>query len=217
MVLLKGEKMLAEIISIQNELKAPKNRHNKFGNYQYRNAEDILTAVKPLLEKYDCLLTLSDMVTEVGNRVYVIATATIENGSGEKACVHAYAREAESKKGMDESQITGTASSYARKYALNGLFLIDDTKDADTDEYRQEADARAQQEEVKGKLIDAVKVKALEMRCDEEGVDYAKVCAKIGISRFEDMTEWNHRVLSDNWDVIKKQCAVSKDEGTRKN
>ena len=117
---------------IQAELKAPKGQYNSFGKYAYRSAEDILEAVKPLLKKNKAELILSDEIVEVGGRIYVKATAML-NADGEKAVVNAYAREPEQKKGMDESQITGTASSYARKYALNGLFLIDDTKDADTD------------------------------------------------------------------------------------
>ena len=118
--------------SIQSELKAPKGQTNKFGGYSYRSAEDILEAVKPLLNKYDCFLTVSDEIVEVGARVYVKATATVhESHSDPIAVTTAFAREAEVKKGMDEAQITGSASSYARKYALNGLFAIDDTKDPD--------------------------------------------------------------------------------------
>ncbi len=118
--------------SIQSELKAPKGQTNKFGGYSYRSAEDILEAVKPLLNKYNCFLTVSDEIVEVGGRVYVKATATVhESHSDSIAVTTAFAREAEVKKGMDDAQITGSASSYARKYSLNGLFAIDDTKDAD--------------------------------------------------------------------------------------
>jgi hypothetical protein len=115
---------------IQSELKAPKNQYNSFGNYKYRSAEDILEAVKPLLKKHDCSMTISDTIVEVGGRVYVKATATFLDGDNTTE-VCAFAREEETKKGMDAAQITGSASSYARKYALNGLFLIDDTKDPD--------------------------------------------------------------------------------------
>lgn len=123
---------MSRLNDIQKRLKAPKSNFNSFGKYNYRSCEDILEAVKPLLD--DCTLYLSDEVVEIGGRVYVKATATFSDGKTEVK-VSAYAREADSKKGMDESQVTGTASSYARKYALNGLFLIDDTKDADTDEF----------------------------------------------------------------------------------
>ena len=119
-----------ELTKIQKELKAPKNQWNKFGNYSYRSAEDILEAVKPLIPD-TCRLTISDDIVEVGGRVYVKAVASFVE-TGTLIEVSAYAREAETKKGMDDAQITGSASSYARKYALNGLFLIDDTKDADS-------------------------------------------------------------------------------------
>lgn len=122
---------------IQQELKAPKSQRNSFGNYNYRSCEDILEAVKPLLAKYNAILTLEDELVQVGERYYIKATATFTDGK-EPITATAFAREAETKKGMDDSQITGTASSYARKYALNGLFLIDDTKDADTDEHARQ-------------------------------------------------------------------------------
>jgi hypothetical protein len=117
---------------IQSSLKAPKGQTNKFGGYAYRSAEDILTAVKPLLTEWDCTLVISDDVVEVGGRVYVKASAILADTEGEYSVVaNGFARESETRKGMDDSQITGSASSYARKYALNGLFAIDDTKDAD--------------------------------------------------------------------------------------
>ena len=114
---------------IQQKLKAPKGQTNKFGNYKYRSCEDILEAVKPLLN--GSTLTLSDKIIQLGDRYYIEATATLSNGK-DSISVTAQAREQETRKGMDESQLTGTASSYARKYALNGLFCIDDTQDADT-------------------------------------------------------------------------------------
>ena len=121
-----------KLLAIQAKLKAPKGQFNKFGGYSYRSCEDILEAVKPLLAEEGLTLTLRDEVVEVGGWHYVKATAAIRVLMGDAIEVTAYAREAETKKGMDASQITGTASSYARKYALNGLFLIDDTKDDDT-------------------------------------------------------------------------------------
>lgn len=127
------EKSFAErVVIVQKELKAPKSQYNSFGKYRYRNAEDILNSVKPLLAVNDLILTLSDELIALGSRIYVKATATLQDCNTANAIsVDAYAREDEVKKGMDGSQITGAASSYARKYALNGLFLIDDTKDAD--------------------------------------------------------------------------------------
>lgn len=126
---------MEKLIKIQSELKAPKSNYNGFGKFHYRSCEDILETVKPLLAKEKCTLTLSDDIVAIADKVYVRATATISDGK-EQHSTSAYARESENKKGMDESQMTGTASSYARKYALNGLFLIDDTKDADTDEFQ---------------------------------------------------------------------------------
>ena len=119
--------------NIQRELKAPKNQMNRFGGYRYRSCEDIQEAVKPLLAKYNCILTITDRVEQIGDRYYVTACTTlIDIETGDMIGTTASAREEETKKGMDKAQITGSASSYARKYALNGLFLIDDTKDADT-------------------------------------------------------------------------------------
>lgn len=123
---------MKELIAIQSELKAPKSQFNRFGGYKYRKAEDILEAVKPLLAKQKCTLIITDDVVLIGNRIYVKATATIKNENGEFETTNGWAREEETKKGMDGSQITGASSSYARKYALNGLFAIDDNADSDT-------------------------------------------------------------------------------------
>lgn len=137
---------MKELISIQSELKAPKTQFNKFGGYKYRKAEDILEAVKPLLAKQKCTLIITDDIVLVGNRIYVKATATIKNEKGESETSTGWAREEETKKGMDGSQITGASSSYARKYALNGLLAIDDNADSDTtnDGQHQAAQQQAQ-------------------------------------------------------------------------
>lgn len=127
------ETIYTKLGKIQAQLKAPKSQYNEFGKYNYRNAEDILNAVKPLCQAYDVVLILTDDIKNVGDRYYVQATARlIDINTGAGTEVTAYAREEESKKGMDGSQVTGASSSYARKYALNGLFAIDDTKDSDT-------------------------------------------------------------------------------------
>lgn len=120
----------SKLIAIQSELKAPKGQYNSFGKYKYRSCEDILESVKPLLCKYQCALVISDDICMMGDRIYVKATAKLISGS-EQIESSAFAREEDTKKGMDSSQVTGAASSYARKYALNGLFCIDDTKDSD--------------------------------------------------------------------------------------
>ena len=128
-----------KLLKVQAELKAPKSQYNSFGKYNYRSCEDILEAVKPFCHKYQSVLTLSDDVIELNGRFYVKAIATfVDVETGESVVNNAFAREEDSKKGMDGSQITGTASSYARKYCLNGLFNIDDTKDADTDAYHRQ-------------------------------------------------------------------------------
>lgn len=164
---------MKKLIEVQAALKAPKEQFNKFGGYAYRSCEDILEAVKPLLAERDMQLTLSDEPVEVGGRVYIKAAATVTDGS-ESVTATAYAREAESRKGQDESQITGTASSYARKYALNGLFLIDDTKDADATNQHGKGQRQGGQErrrpdaltEAKARLWRAVKAYA-EARGDD--------------------------------------------------
>ena len=129
---------------VQERLVAPKNRKNSFGNYNYRNCEDILESCKPLLAEYKAVIILSDYIEVVGERTYVKAVAQfIDIETGDKIENQAYAREALEKRGMDDSQITGTASSYCRKYCLNGLLAIDDQKDADSDEYQIERETRA--------------------------------------------------------------------------
>ena len=151
-----------KLLNIQQELKAPKGQYNSFGKYNYRSCEDILEAVKPLLKANDCVLKLNDELVNIGDRYYIKATARLADVKENDFIINtAYAREAETKTGMDASQITGTASSYARKYALNGLFLIDDTKDADTDEHakqtgaepKEEKKATAKQIELVNKLV----------------------------------------------------------------
>jgi hypothetical protein len=127
------------LVKIQAELRVPKNQTNAFGKYKYRSAEYIIEAVKPILNRNNTALVVSDEVVQVGDRIYIKATATLLDGSDDHISVNGWAREEEVKKGMDAAQITGSASSYARKYALNGLFAIDDTKDSDaTNEHKDE-------------------------------------------------------------------------------
>lgn len=137
---------MKELITIQSKLKAPKSQFNRFGNYKYRKAEDILEAVKPLLAEQYCTLVITDDIVLVGNRIYVKATATLKNGKGDTETATGLAREEETKKGMDASQITGAASSYARKYALNGLFAIDDNQDSDTTNVGEHQQTQVQQQ-----------------------------------------------------------------------
>lgn len=136
---------MKELIIIQTRLNAPKNQRNKFGGFNYRSAEDILESLKPLLKETECFLNITDSIELVGDRYYIKATATITNKEGVQVSSSAFAREELTKKGMDASQITGSTSSYARKYALNGLFAIDDNKDADTDEFKKQQDKPAKE------------------------------------------------------------------------
>lgn len=139
-----GKPIFAALMEVQAELKAPKNQHNSFGKYDYRSAEDIIEAVKPMLKENGLFLNMSDDIVLIGDRYYVKATVkVVDVVTGESVQTSALAREAAQKKGMDESQVTGTASSYARKYALNGLFAIDDSRDADTDEYARQTSQNA--------------------------------------------------------------------------
>lgn len=144
--------ILEKLAAVQQEVKAPKNLYNSFGDYKYRSAESILESVKPILVKNKATILLSDSIEEVGGRIYVKAMAAfydLESGAA-PITVSAFAREPDEKKKMDSAQITGTASSYARKYALNGLLLLDDTKDPDTDEYqRQNRETKLDSETIK--------------------------------------------------------------------
>lgn len=176
-----------KLSNIQTGLKAPKGQFNKFGGYKYRSCEDILEAVKPLCRANNTTLVLSDKIKNIGDRYYIEATATlIDIESNENVSNTAYAREEESKKGMDGSQITGTASSYARKYALNGLFNIDDTKDADTDEFTK------QTQDLENVKIDKTKVDALYTLIKNKGVENDEVIATLkekGYDKLADIKE----------------------------
>lgn len=174
-------KLNEKLLSAQYELKAPKGQFNSFGKYKYRSSEDILEAVKPINSKFGLTLTLSDKPILVGDWHYIEASATISDGE-DSLTVTAYARESQTKKGQDDSQITGTASSYARKYALNGLYLIDDTKDADTDEHKHQSDKAPSKPKVK--TANATQVKQLKDALNE----YAKVTGnddEAGIGKLE--------------------------------
>ena len=169
-------KIREKLTAIQTELKAPKGQFNKFGNYKYRSCEDILEAVKPLLAKYKCSLTIGDEIAQIGDRYYIKAVATLlDNDSEDTIGNTAYARESFEKKGMDESQITGTASSYARKYCLNGLFLIDDTKDADTNEYKEQLEKKAEKKE---QLATEFQIKKMHEICEANDLNFDIETAK---------------------------------------
>lgn len=143
---------------IQQRLKAPKGQYNNFGKYKYRSCEDILESVKPILTECGCSLVITDDVVQVGNRIYIKATATLTNSKGEQVQAAALAREDEILKGMAASQVTGACSSYARKYALNGLFCIDDTKDADaTNKHGQDSQQPVQDDDNLDLALDEIR------------------------------------------------------------
>ena len=160
-----GKQIYAALQAVQRDLKAPKGQFNSFGKYKYRSCEDIVEAVKPLLNENGLILVMADEVIEVGGRIYIKATSkVIDVATGDSIEATAMAREPDEKKGMDTSQITGTASSYARKYSLNGLFAIDDTKDADTDAFT----AQTKQEPPKAPAPDDTVRKAAMARLNKQ-------------------------------------------------
>lgn len=192
------EDLLTKLSSVQQNLKAPKGQRNNFGNYNYRSAEDILEAVKPLLFEAGIVMTISDSIVNHGDRYYVEATVTVQNGTDSLQAT-GMAREAETKKGMDEAQITGAASSYARKYALNGMFDIDDTKDADSNEHRQQTTAKAPQATPAPKSDDELTraKKAINEKLESQGVTSiaakkAKITSIISKSTIDTMADANN-------------------------
>lgn len=199
-----GSGIRTKLMQVQTELKAPKSLYNSFGKYKYRNLEGICESVKPLLAKYGLAMTMEDSVVLVGERVYVRAYVLLMDiESNEAVDCTAFAREASTKKGMDDSQITGTASSYARKYALSGLFLLDDTKDADTDEYhtmttRTKKATKAKDpdpepedeiERIKNQPIGKTKAVAFAKKLKAEGISAAFVCGLYSVAKLSEMTE----------------------------
>ena len=190
-----------KVQEIQTHLKAPKNLYNSFGKYKYRNAEGICEAVKPLLAEHGLILTLSDEIVAVGERYYVKATATICSDANEVLSVSAFARESLDKKGMDDSQITGTASSYARKYALNGLFLLDDTKDADTDEYRNENSRKTES-------VSKEQLEELRQLCREANREEAYIAKSMGVNALAELP-------ADKFNKVRKGLVDIKMKGAK--
>ena len=176
-----------KLVEVQSKLKAPKSQFNKFGNYAYRNCEDILEALKPLLNEVKAIINISDDVVLVGERYYIKATVKfICAESGEIIEASAMAREEENKKGMDSSQLTGSTSSYARKYALNGLFAIDDTKDSDTTNTHNKEQNKASN----GDIISEAQVKRLFVLAKGKDTDKVKgIVDKYGFKTSKDITK----------------------------
>lgn len=187
----KERTFLERVSLLITELKAPKSQRNNFGKYNYRSAEDILEAVKPLANNYGLVPKLSDEPVMIGDWHYIKATASIKDvKTGEEEIATAYAREPLSKKGMDESQITGTASSYARKYAMNGLYQIDDTKDADSDEYTEQVKqatpkpiTKSQQEALQKRSDEIAKMAKLESKNFFDQITEKKIGYSVDISK----------------------------------
>ena len=189
---------------IQEKISVPKNNVNDFGKYNYRSCEDILAAVKPFLKETGTVLTLDDEVVLINERYYVKATATlvsVEEGKLDTITNWAYAREEESKKGLDASQITGSCSSYARKYALAGLFLLDSEKDADT------RDNRETEEEAMAKKITGTQLKTLKTKCETDNVDEAYICKSFHIKDLKELTGAQYKTTIDNWERVKVKGA----------
>ena len=210
--------IIEKLSAMQRELLAPKTQFNSFGKYSYRSCEDILEALKPLMKKYKTAVVLTDRVECIGGRVYVIATARVldtevppENDEYMAISAEAMAREPEEKKGMDESQITGTASSYARKYALNGLFAIDDVQDADARAERAKKAKELTDEEKREKAMALKKINlptatALASRCNNEGISVGKLCQLYRVESIEDITNQMHKNICDHWEEVKEEC-----------
>lgn len=221
-----GKPIFAALMAVQAELKAPKNQHNSFGKYDYRSAEDIIEAVKPLLKENGLFLNMSDEIVLIGDRYYVKATVkVVDVVTGESVQASALAREAAQKKGMDESQVTGTASSYARKYALNGLFAIDDNRDADTDEYAAQtrqngAGARSSRNTYtsRGSANDELRSKAMHsltkemQRIGASGEEVSALCGvKFGKTNSRDLSTGELSQLAANLEAwIAEQMAGDK-------
>jgi hypothetical protein len=190
-----------KLVEVQSKLKAPKSQFNKFGNYAYRNCEDILEALKPLLNQVKAIINISDEVVLVGERYYIKAIVKfIDAETGEFVEASAMAREEESKKGMDSSQLTGSTSSYARKYALNGLFAIDDTKDSDTTNTHNKDTSKASNN---NEVISEAQVKRLFVLAKGKDTDKVKsVVDKYGFKSSKDITKDKYNSICDEIEKI---------------
>jgi ERF superfamily len=194
--------LLEKLMNIQNELQAPKGQFNSFGKYNYRNCEDILEAVKPLLMKYKCTLNLTDEIVEKEGRFYVKATVTIKDAeSTDVESSIGYAREEENKKGMDGSQVTGASSSYARKYALSGLFAIDDNKDSDSTNTHGKEN-KAEKKSTEAKLSEA-QIKRAYALGYKAGYDNSNVDKQIQVKfnkKIQDLTKEEYDIVCNGYE-----------------
>lgn len=200
-----------KLMTVQLSLKAPKNQFNSFGKYHYRSCEDILEGLKPCLKEVKAAVTIDDEIVEIGGRIYVKASAHFHDAeTGEMVNNTAYAREEDVKAGMSLAQITGATSSYARKYALNGLFMIDDNKDADTDENKVESDAKSKKKNPTEKEMKAVetqnvseaKINALKKKAESDGVSIVTILDKCNKPNLESLTEKQFNWIVGNWTEV---------------
>ena len=204
-----------KLAAIQQELVAPKGQKNTFGNYNYRSCEDIEHAVKPLLKKYNSTVVMDGgSMSVVGDRIYMtVKVIFIDLETGDQYMTSATVREEESKKGMDATQVSGACISYARKYALAGLLMIDNEKDADTDSYtKKKKDAEEDEkhadevEFVQNAKIPQVKVDVLKKMCSTESVSIEKLCAAYKVKSLEDLTEKHFQNINAHWGKVKEAC-----------
>lgn len=209
-----GEKLF----KIQQEMNVPKDLYNKYGNFYYRNAETILAEFKKAAKDLKLVLLLNDEIVEIAGKVYVKATASITDyETNEEVLATAYAREADKKTGMDDAQITGAASSYARKYALNGLFLLDDVKDPDSDEYKNQQGKDEQQTEssatqnnrnTKSPRVNQNHIISLRKTFEEKRIDESKVLVMYKVEKIEDLTINQFKNIFDHESELIQQCGV---------
>lgn len=213
-----------KLLTVQTKLNAPKNRQNKFGGYSYRSCEDILEAVKPLLAEVKAIILIKDSIVQIGERYYVQAQAFFydlesKDGTSNMVSADAYAREPDEKKGADPAMVTGASSSYARKYALNALLLIDDAKDPDTDEYRKEADAKVKKFEkpkkaeadVLDEYVTSAQLEVLERLLKRADVEPAKFNSIYGLTVLSELPSAKYDEA-----VKKLETAISINEGKGK-
>lgn len=203
-----------KLSEIQTRMNVPKDKYNKFGEYNYRSAESILEEFKKYSREYNVLLTIHDEITEIAGRVYVKAVAIFKDcETGDEISVPGYAREPETKPKMDESQVTGSASSYARKYAMNALFLLDDVKDPDTNEYAQQTGADKKNSGKKEQTTADTKVNqnhinSLRKMFEKQGIDESKLLAGYKIKKIEELTALQYKWVFDNQKTVKERFGV---------
>lgn len=198
-----------KLSEIQTKMNVPKDKHSNYGGYDYRSAESILNEFKKYAREYNSSLLLRDEVVEIAGRVYVKSVATfIDCENGEEISTTGYAREPESKPKMDESQVTGSSSSYARKYAMNALFLLDDVKDTDTDEYKKQTGADQKnggkkEQATQDTFVNQYHINSLRKMFEKEGIDENKLLAGYQIKKIEELTVIQYKWIFDNKKEVK--------------